>query len=80
MPKLDVIAFLNRRFELGDEIVYWTARGTVTGIDWYSVTYEQLTRWGCHYTELRMGKPNYDIWLDDKALHIDDLWQKFPES
>jgi hypothetical protein len=76
-PKVDVIDFLNRRHDSGDEIIYWTARGATTGINWYHVTRAQLERWGCRYTELRMNKPHYDIWLDDKALHIDDLRKRF---
>lgn len=79
IPKLDVIAFLNKRFDNGDQIIYWTARGTMTGINWYHITKDQLDRWGCHYTELRMNKPDYDIWLDDKALNINDLATRFPD-
>lgn len=79
-PKMDIIDFLNSRFDMGDEIIYWTARGTMTGINWYHTTRSQLDLWGCRYTELRMNKPTYDIWLDDKALNVVDLFARFPKS
>ena len=53
-------------------IVYWTARGTVTGIDWRGLTEKQLLSWGAKYTELKMGKPAYDVFIDDKNINSKD--------
>ena len=49
-------------------IVYWTARGSLTNINWYNLTLKQLEEWGCKYHELRMGKPVYDLFIDDKNI------------
>ena len=68
-PKLDRITKINKLFDSGDIIVYWTARGTKTGINWYQLTKNQLDSWGCKYSELRMGKPNYDLFIDDKNIN-----------
>ena len=62
----------NKLFEAGNTIVYWTARGSTTGIDWYEVTEQQLIRWGVKFHELKMGKPNYDIFICDKAMNTRD--------
>ena len=66
----------NNLFNEGNEIHYWTARGTVTGIDHYELTKNQLKEWGCFYTSLRVGdKPHYDIWIDDKAIFSEDYFK-----
>ena len=31
----------NKLYEEGNTIIYWTARGTTTGIDWHDVTKKQ---------------------------------------
>jgi len=58
-----------------DTIVYWTARGTKTGIDWYDATLKQFKEWGVKFHELKMGKPAYDLFVDDKNINAED-WFK----
>ena len=31
------------------------------------LTEKQLKAWGCKYHELKMNKPAYDLWIDDKS-------------
>tara|TARA_Y100001963_G_C6467495_1_gene302972 strand:+ start:231 stop:551 length:321 start_codon:yes stop_codon:yes gene_type:complete len=66
--KLNIEA-INNFYEQGHHITYWTARGTVTGIDWYEITKNQLTKWGAKHHNLLLGKPAYDIYIDDKSLN-----------
>jgi len=54
--------------------VYWTARGAKTGFDWSGLTSQQLQSWGCKYHELRLDKPYYDLYIDDKVLNTED-WE-----
>ena len=75
-PLTDRIKKANEWYEKGHQIVYWTARGTRTGINWFDVTYNQLTKWGCKFHELRMGKPAYDIFIDDKNWNSECDWSK----
>ena len=67
VPYIDRIAKINELFDQGHTIIYWTARGGNSGIDWSELTKEQLGKWGCKHHELRMNKPSYDVWVDDKA-------------
>jgi hypothetical protein len=46
----------------------FTARGSTTGIDWTDVTARQLADWGVDYHELILGKPHFDLLIDDKAI------------
>lgn len=74
-PMHDRIQKINKLYEQGNKIIYWTARGTSTGIDWTEKTHDQLAAWGCKYDEIKLGKPSYDIWIDDKALNSEDFFK-----
>ena len=59
VPSEENIAKINKLYDEGHEITYWTARGTVTGINWFDLTKEQLTKWGCKWHNLIVGiKPH----------------------
>jgi len=62
----------NKLFDEGHTIVYWTARGTVTGKDWKNITEQQFKDWGVKYHEIKFGKPNYDLFIDDKNINTKD--------
>jgi len=64
---------INRLYDLGNEIVYFTARGANSGIDWTELTAQQLHYWGAKHSELRMGKLSYDLFVDDKCTTIENL-------
>jgi hypothetical protein len=74
VPLWDRIDTLNVLFDQGNEIHYWTARGSKTGKDWSTLTKQQLEDWGCKYTSLSMGKPSYDVWIDDLAVNARDFF------
>ena len=69
MPITENIKKANKYYEDGHTVVYWTARGTGSGIDWYDITKQQLDSWGVKYHDLRLGKPIYDLFIDDKAMN-----------
>ena len=73
IPKLDNIKSFNELYDQGNELHYWTARGSNSGINWDEYTVKQLNDWGVKYTSINLGKPHYDIWIDDKALNVDDI-------
>ena len=56
-PIEDRIELINKLFDLGHTIVYWTARGYVTKIDWREVTEKQFQEWGVKYHEILFNKP-----------------------
>lgn len=68
-PYLERIKKINDLFDDGHKIIYWTARGTVTQKLWFNTTYKQLNEWGCKFHELKMGKPAYDLFIDDKNIN-----------
>mgnify|MGYP003110174589 FL=1 len=73
-PIKERIEKINKLFDEGNTIVYWTARGTMTGIDWYQVTQKQFEIWGVKYHDLKMGKPAYDLFIDDKNIKSDTFF------
>jgi len=73
-PNLDNIEKINTLYNEGHNIKYWTARGSVTGTDWYEVTFNQLNNWGCKYHNLSVGeKPAYDLLICDKTKRIEEI-------
>ena len=75
---------INKLYDDGYHIIYWTARGgskksKETGRCYYDFTWNQLLSWGCKFDELCTGtkgkyiKPPYDIVIDDKAKRIEEL-------
>lgn len=73
LPKHDVIAKINELYDEGNQIVLFTARGYETGIDWSERTLLQLQVWGIKYHDLIFGKPSADLYVDDKACHVNDF-------
>ena len=72
-PKKENIRVFNEIHDSGNEVHYWTARGAKSGKNWDKYTVQQLNEWGVKYTSINMGKPHYDIWIDDKAMNLDFL-------
>ena len=71
-PIRENIEKANKLYEEGHNIVYWTARGMSSGIDWKDVTKKQFKEWGVKYHELKFGKPVYDLFIDDKNMNTID--------
>ena len=42
----------------------------------YIFTKRQIKSWGLKFHELIMGKPSYDIYIDDKCYNVKDNWKK----
>jgi|TARA_R110000796_G_scaffold2169_9_gene8756 CMP-N,N'-diacetyllegionaminic acid synthase len=73
-PDYENIQKINHLYEQGHQITYWTARGSVTGIDWYDLTETQLKKWGCKWHSLSVGnKPAYDLLICDKTKRIEEI-------
>lgn len=73
LPIQHNIDVINDLYKRGNRIIYWTARGTETGIDWKPATMAQLEEWGVKYHGLEFKKPFYDLWIDDKAINAKAL-------
>ena len=69
LPIEENIKVINNLYEKGHIITYWTARGTKSGINFFEITEQQLRNWGAKYHSLKMGKPAYDLLIDDKAIN-----------
>ena len=83
-PSHENIAKINKLYDEGWHIVYWTARGgseksRKNGKCYYDFTWKQLESWGCKFHDLSTGtkgqyqKPPYDLVVDDKAKRIEEL-------
>tara|TARA_R100001443_G_scaffold39054_1_gene52510 strand:+ start:4154 stop:4501 length:348 start_codon:yes stop_codon:yes gene_type:complete len=88
-PKRDRIAIINKLYEEGHYIIYFTARamGRSSMLPHHEakqkaeellkpLTKCQLDIWGCKYHELIFGKPHADIFIDDKAMNSEDYFER----
>ena len=73
-PRWKQIFKINKLYDEGHEIVYWTARGGNSGIDWSRFTKRQLDEWDCKYTRIEtQKKPSFDLFIDDKSKRIEEI-------
>ena len=74
IPIRENIEKINSLFDSGNTIFYWSARGSVTGIDWTGITKKQLDDWGCKHHGFSVGvKPPYDLLICDKTKRIEEI-------
>ena len=65
---------INKLYDEGHTIIYYTARGAASGVDYSELTEKQLNEWGCKYTSLKMNhKPDYDLFICDKSKRIEEI-------
>lgn len=73
-PIVENIDKINKLYDEGHQITYYTARGALTGIDYYDLTKQQLIDWGAKHHNLSVGeKPYWDLLIDDKAKPIEQI-------
>jgi len=73
-PIYSHIEKINKLFDEGHTIIYYTARGAATKVDHTELTERQLKEWGCKYNSLRMNhKPDYDLYICDKSKRIEEI-------
>lgn len=80
-PSSENIHKINKLYDEGWEVVYWTARGSSapTLLDRMAylreLTENQLNTWGAKFHRLEMGdkKPLFDMVIDDRAKRIEEL-------
>ena len=76
---------VNKLYDDGHDIVYFTARGmgrfagdpnaaSKAAAILFDLTKDQLDSWGCKYHDLILGKPHADYFIDDKAINSNDFF------
>ena len=84
IPLKENIAKINKQYDEGWYVIYWTARGgsdksKAAGRCYYDFTWEQLKSWGCKFHDLSTGskgkymKPPNDLIIDDKSKRIEEI-------
>ena len=75
-PNKENIAKANKLYDEGHTITYWTARGCKSGksAEYFDLTFSQLKKYGVKFHELRMGKPHFDLFIDDKNINAIHGW------
>ena len=69
------IQLINKLYDEGHYIVYWTARGVRSKKDWSMLTIKQLKEWNCKYHDIVFNKPDYDLFIDDKSINSNEYFK-----
>ena len=68
-PKKERIEFVNKLYEKGNTIIIDTARGSVSGKNYFFFTVNQLKSWGVKFDTVKTGvKIGADLFIDDKGI------------
>jgi hydroxymethylpyrimidine pyrophosphatase-like HAD family hydrolase len=75
IPYPERILEINKLYDAGHKITYWTARGQCSGKNWEILTETQLETWGAKYHNLILGqKPHFDMYICDKSVNSEDYF------
>jgi len=69
-PFKDRIEKLNK-LSKDNILVYYSARGVGSGINYYKLTRNQFKKWGVKYDLILLEKQPFDLLIDDKAINAD---------
>ena len=83
-PNKEIIKTINNLYENGHHIKIFTARYMGRNNDnkrkayseGFKKTFKQLKKWNLKFHRLIMGKPTFDICVDDRALGFKKNWYK----
>lgn len=83
-PIKPVINLINKLYEQNNYILIFTSRFMgrsnenvrLANRKGYKFTKKQLNNWGLKYHRLKLGKPSYDIIIDDKSIDYNSNWLK----
>jgi len=71
-PIPESITQINTLFDEGNTIIIYTARTWME----FEMTTAWLKQHNVKYTQLIMGKPIGDIWIDDRAVRFENNWDE----
>ena len=76
-PYPERIKEINKLYDDGHIITYWTGRGGSTGFDWRNNTLMQLEDWGAKFHDLLVGdKPHFDLYICDKSVNSESYFKR----
>lgn len=87
-PKIQVIKKINQLYDKGFKIIFFTSRfmGRTNNNPkkayslGFQLTKNQLEKWRVKYHKLIMGKPSYDLIIDDLSIYYKKNWIKDIDS
>ena len=83
-PIKSSIKVINKLYDEGNYIFIYTSRFMgrskenikLANKKGYELTLNQLKKWNLKFHKLLMGKPSYDVIIDDKAVGFTSNWYK----
>ena len=66
---------VNRLYDEGHMIVFYSGRGVGTGKNLMPLTVKQFKKWGLKYHQIKLTKEPFDLLVDDKAINADEFFR-----
>ncbi|MDO8634245.1 MAG: phosphoheptose isomerase [archaeon] len=84
VPDRTAIKLVNSLHSQGHRIIIYTSRfmgrnnndAKAAQAEGYQFTFQQLKGWGVKFHELFLGKPKYDVLVDDRAVFLKKTGKK----
>ena len=81
-PKIQVVRKINKLYSDGHKIIFFTSRfmgrtnnNTKKAYSMgFELTTNQLKKWKVKYHKLIIGKPSYDLIIDDLSIYFKKTW------
>ena len=81
-PKIQVVRKINKLYSDGHKIIFFTSRfmgrtnnNTKKAYSMgFELTTNHLKKWKVKYHKLIMGKPSYDLIIDDLSIYFKKTW------
>jgi len=88
VPVKKAIKLINELYKKKNKIIIFTGRYMARNNQnikkvykqGYKSTFKQLNGWGLKFHKLIMGKPTYDLFVDDKAFGFKKNWYKYKQK
>lgn len=82
-PYTNRIRTVNDYYDSGHTIIIFTSRGMnscnddaiASDLKYRAITEAQLAKWGVKYHALFFGKPNADVYIDNKNMLLEDFFE-----
>ena len=74
-PIQERIDKINKLYDEGHKIIYYTARGYKSGVNWRELTKRQLKEWGVKYHKLEIKAPYGDFYINDHSILLTEFFK-----
>jgi|SRR3990167_224703 len=74
-PMKNRIKKINKLYDKGHTIIFFTSRGKLSKMDFSRLTNYQFKKWKLKHHQIIFGKPYADVYVDNRAVNDMDFFK-----